>query len=184
MGAFGSHEETLREEEIEELVEISGLEPNHIVKLFERFRALDTDSNGYLTRSELLRLPELSMNSLRNRVLSQFKLLQKDNINFTEFVTAIAPFGQKATLDQKIRNFFQVFDENDDGFISEEELTKTLLTLGGSHLDSEEVKKMAKKIIAEYDQDLDGKLNFNEFKKSLKKLDLQDELTIGPWRDH
>ncbi|KAJ6920124.1 calcium-binding protein CML44 [Populus alba x Populus x berolinensis] len=59
---------------------------------------------------------------------------------------------------------FQVFDSNGDGFISIEELQSMLSRLG---LWDETTGKDCRSMICRYDTNLDGVLDFDEFKKMM-----------------
>jgi calcium-binding protein CML len=64
-----------------------------------------------------------------------------------------------------IKEAFNVFDQNGDGFISGEELSAVLSSLGLKHGKTlEDCKNMIKKV----DVDGDGMVNFKEFKQMMK----------------
>ena len=54
---------------------------------------------------------------------------------------------------------FKIYDKNDDGFITCDEVKKLMLTFGENLSDAE-----VNRIIEEADKDGDGKVNFEEFK--------------------
>ena len=56
-------------------------------------------------------------------------------------------------------HMFKIYDKNDDGFITCDEVKKLMLTFGENLSDAE-----VNRIIEEADKDGDGKLNFEEFK--------------------
>lgn len=183
MGAFGSHEEILREEEIDALVDQSGFNQHDIVALFQRFKSLDRGCDGYITRTELLCLPELAMNPLRDRVLAQFNLHEKDNMNFADFVKFISVFRPGATEEEKALRAFKIFDLNDNGFITKEEFIEVLGLMTGKHTSKEELTVMVDQIFLETDKNNDGKLGFEDFRSSLSGIDLLYDFTIGPWKE-
>lgn len=90
MGAGGSHEDELRPEEIAELMDVSGFTRPEVEHLYARFRRLDTQNQGYLTKKELLRIPELAMSPIVDRVISHFNFAELDRLNFTQFVKAMS----------------------------------------------------------------------------------------------
>lgn len=64
-----------------------------------------------------------------------------------------------------VREAFKVFDQNNDGFITAEELRSVLASLGlkqGRTLDD------CKRMIMRVDVDGDGKVNFDEFRQMMK----------------
>ncbi|GER45841.1 calcium-binding EF-hand family protein [Striga asiatica] len=71
-------------------------------------------------------------------------------------------FEEKSVGLGEIKEAFDVFDENGDGFIDAMELGKILCALGfGEGLDVERCRKM----IGAFDENRDGKIDFDEFVK-------------------
>ncbi|PON91574.1 Parvalbumin [Trema orientale] len=83
---------------------------------------------------------------------------QEDGINDTEEVD-----GDEDELSDLVKAF-KVFDQNDDGFISCEELQSVLIRLG---LMEENSGKDCKTMINAFDSNLDGQLDFEEFKNMM-----------------
>ena len=65
---------------------------------------------------------------------------------------------QDSDREEEIRQAFNVFDVDSDGFISLEELKKVMISLG-ENLTTNELNSMIK----EADRDMDGKISFQEF---------------------
>jgi calmodulin len=66
--------------------------------------------------------------------------------------------------DEELRQAFAVFDKDGNGFISSAELRQVMANLGEA-LSQEEVDAMIK----EADNDGDGQVNFEEFKKMMSQ---------------
>ncbi|XP_008806035.3 probable calcium-binding protein CML45 [Phoenix dactylifera] len=74
-------------------------------------------------------------------------------------------FNEKEPSLWEVKEAFCVFDENGDGFIDALELQRILSMLGfgeGSDFDS------CKRMIAAYDENRDGRIDFNEFVKFME----------------
>ncbi|OIT06146.1 PREDICTED: probable calcium-binding protein CML45 [Nicotiana attenuata] len=69
-------------------------------------------------------------------------------------------FGEEEYNMQYLGEAFDVFDENKDGFIDETELQRVLYALGLKH--AAELENCRKMILA-FDEDGDGKIDFEEF---------------------
>ena len=81
-------------------------------------------------------------------------------IDFPEFLNMMA---KKTKEDpEEIKEAFEVFDKDRDGFISASELQKVLESIG-EKLSGEEIDEMMKEI----DTDGDGKINFKDFTKMM-----------------
>mmetsp|Transcript_11092 Transcript_11092/g.13862 ORF Transcript_11092/g.13862 Transcript_11092/m.13862 type:complete len:184 (-) Transcript_11092:690-1241(-) len=182
MGAGGSHDEGLRPDEVDDLVEFSGFTKHDVEKLYSRFRKLDRQGVGFITRAELLKIPELAMNPLNNRVMIYFGGEDKDRINFKEFVQYLSTFNKSATRVEKARAVFNIFDVDEDGYISSGELYDILKSMVDDNIEDAQIKLIVARIIQEADEDLDGKLSFHEFYATLLGPRLEKELTIS-WED-
>ncbi|KVI02567.1 probable calcium-binding protein CML45 [Cynara cardunculus var. scolymus] len=71
---------------------------------------------------------------------------------------------ERPRLDE-VKGAFDVFDENEDGFIDEKELQRVLFALGmkdGASMDD------CKKMIRMFDDDDDGRIDFDEFVKFME----------------
>lgn len=62
----------LQPEEIEAITEETGFTKQQIERLYARFSSLDKQSHGYLTREDFLRIPELAINPLGDRIVHAF----------------------------------------------------------------------------------------------------------------
>lgn len=60
---------------------------------------------------------------------------------------------------------FQVYDIDGDGFISNGELFQVLKMMVGSNLNDVQLQQIVDKTILEGDQDKDGRISFEEFKR-------------------
>uniref|UniRef100_X1Z2A7 EF-hand domain-containing protein n=1 Tax=Capitella teleta TaxID=283909 RepID=X1Z2A7_CAPTE len=93
----------LQDSEIEEIQRETGFSPHQIVRLYSRFIALDKTNNGYLSREDFLRIPELAINPLGDRIVHAFFMEgNEDGVNFREFMRTLAsfrPIQEKKTND-------------------------------------------------------------------------------------
>merc|ERR1712002_861087 len=62
----------LQQEEIDEITAETGFTKQQIERLYARFSSLDKQSHGYLTREDFLRIPELAINPLGDRIVHAF----------------------------------------------------------------------------------------------------------------
>ncbi|XP_062181829.1 calmodulin-2/4-like isoform X2 [Phragmites australis] len=81
-------------------------------------------------------------------------------IDFHEFLTLLARKMRDAGADNELREAFHVFDQDQNGFISRNELRHVLENLG-ERLSDEELAEM----LREADVDGDGQINYTEFAK-------------------
>ncbi len=96
-------------------------------RLYSRFTALDKDQKGYLTKNDLLKIPELSINPLCTRIVDAFFVdAADDQINFQQFMQTLAIFRPiesrerrgnlelANSLDKKLEFAFRVYDIDND----------------------------------------------------------------------
>jgi Ca2+-binding EF-hand superfamily protein len=75
-----------------------------IKKLYTRFKRLDKDHVGTISKQELLAIPELVMNPLAPRVVAMFCNTANDNhVNFRQFVQTLSPLSAASSIEDKIK---------------------------------------------------------------------------------
>ena len=78
-----------------------------------------------------------------------------------------------------MRFAFQIYDINNDGFISNGELFQVLKMMVGANLNDVQLQQLVDRTIVKADTDFDGKISFSEFCVMVKDLDVVDKLTIN-----
>ncbi len=175
----------LQAEEVMELQQHCYFTQSEIRRLYARFRKLDTKKTGGITRAELLKIPELSMNPLAQRVISLFRPPRGEepsrdgsNINFRDFLRMLSVFSERATREEKERLAFRVYDINGDGFITDNELFEVLKTMAGDNVSDAQLWDIVRETIATADADGDGKLSFTEFQAVMAEEDVVGKMVI------
>ncbi|KAF2298450.1 hypothetical protein GH714_023613 [Hevea brasiliensis] len=79
-------------------------------------------------------------------------------IEFGEFLNLMARKMKESEAEEELKEAFKVFDKDQDGYISPNELRHVMINLG-EKLTDEEVELM----IREADLDGDGQVNYEEF---------------------
>ena len=114
----------LQKEDIQEISDETGFSHNQITRLYSRFTSLDKKNLSYLTKEDFVRIPELHINPLRDRIIdvivddSGFN----DRINFKQFARVFATFRRGKTdavsKDNKLKFLFSVYDRDKDNMIN------------------------------------------------------------------
>jgi len=86
-------------------------------------------------------------------------------IDFPEFLMMMAIKADYENAEDQIREAFQVFDGDGNGFINRGELSSVMMNLG-IELDAEEIQSL----IDEVDQDGDGQINYEEFYNMMQSV--------------
>merc|ERR1712241_603043 len=127
------------------------------LKSFRRaFEIFDSDGSGKINVAEMDKLIlELTTHDPTEEEVKQI---------IKEFVRVMAKKAENAKImekEEEFRKAFEMFDRDGSGKISSAELRHVLTKTGRMKLTEEEVTEM----IAEVDEDQDGKINFNELVK-------------------
>lgn len=95
------------------------------------------------------------------------------SIDFLEFLEVMANKMGEHTFEDDLRDAFQLFDTDCNGYISKRELTFVLTSLGEQITDA-----AVENMIKEVDLDGDGRVNYEGKKKRLDKGDVIVVLTL------
>lgn len=165
-------------EELEELQCGTTFTKEQILRLHKRFKKLDTDGNGVISRDEFHSIPGLSANPLLERVLTIFDTDGDQTVDFREFVKALSIFSNDCDKVQKLKFTFRVYDIDTDGYISNKDLFLTLQIMVGTNLTDTQLQQIVDKTFIEADKDKDGLISFQEFEAIVEESDFGDKLTL------
>jgi Ca2+-binding EF-hand superfamily protein len=149
------------------------------------FSTFDKNGDGFITKQELkesLRNIRIFMNEKEiDDIVVKFDSNGDGLIDFEEFCLLTCEslgggVGKKEDgvgskedeleeLEANLKEAFEVFDKDKDGFISVEELALVLSSLGLR--DGNKINEECIEMISKVDVDGDGMVNFNEFKKMM-----------------
>nr|CAD7567426.1 unnamed protein product [Timema californicum] len=186
----------LREEEINQIQEETGcmyktlfsaVTPNQIERLYSRFTSLDRGDCGTLSREDFLRIPELAINPLGDRIVHAFfEEGASDRVNFRQFMQVLAHFrpikkGRDNRLnsrEQKLKFAFKMYDLDNDEKISRDELLAILHMMVGANISEEQLTSIAERTILEADHNGDQMISFEEFCTALERTDVEQKMSI------
>ncbi|XP_017086781.1 calcineurin B homologous protein 2 [Drosophila eugracilis] len=207
MGAMGSRQ--LNPVQWGDYQQSSGLSAEQLEQLHTRFRSLDRHQLGYLTPTDLLRIPQLSLNPLHRQIVDGFFPSRdpKARLDFTQFVDTCATFlvpqfgrGSTGRLDgraQKLRLLSKMFDTRRSGYITRVDFRQIMRSLldpmwnkqqeHDSEKEHAEVQKPeveAELLLLE--QQAFGisrceKISYGEFEKRLCSADIEGRMSIAKW---
>ena len=124
-------------------------------------------------------MSELANNPLVKRVIAVLDRNNDGNISFLEFVQGLNSLSAGASQQDKLRFAFQIYDINNDGFISNGELFQVLKMMVGTNLNDVQLQQLVDRTIVKADTDFDGKISFEEFCVMVRDLDVVEKLTIN-----
>ncbi|CAK5045218.1 unnamed protein product [Meloidogyne enterolobii] len=143
-----------------ELPQIEGLTEDQVAEFKEAFELFDKDGDGRVTAAELgIVMKSLGHSPTDQELQEMVREIDEDgngSIELNEFVKMMSRKVKESESEKELREAFQVFDKDNDGFISPFELRFVMQNLGEDLTDFE-----VKEMIREADLDGDGKVNFN-----------------------
>lgn len=190
---MGSTSSTLsRIPNAEELIQETGFTAAHLARLFERFEALDKDKKGYLSPEDFGAIKELAMNPICDRIIGAFFSSGQEALDFSSFVRILAHFrpidnnrpkepNSPDPINSRINKLkfaFQLYDQDKDGKISRNELLQVLRAMLEKQVTEEQLESIADRTIQEADLDRDDAISFEEFRKSLEKVNIDHKMSI------
>ncbi|KAL8048764.1 hypothetical protein ABFX02_07G087900 [Erythranthe guttata] len=133
------------------------------------FQMFDRNGDGRITQKELSDSLENMGIFIPDKELSQ--MIDKIDVNgdgcvdIEEFGNLYQNIMDERDEEEDMREAFNVFDQNGDGFITVDELKAVLASLG---LKQGRAVEDCKKMIMRVDADGDGMVNFTEFKQMMR----------------
>ena len=138
-----------------------------IKKLKEEFDKIDINKDGEISKEELVKCLEVLYPSqeakLRaEQIFKEIDFNDDGSINFSEFLTVNIK-KEKLLNEETLDNAFKMFDIDGNGYITIDELKKTMPLEITS-------KSGWKELVSEVDKDGDYQISFKEFKEMMEKL--------------
>ncbi|KAL2485383.1 Calmodulin-like protein 5 [Abeliophyllum distichum] len=135
-------------------------------RVFEMF---DQNGDGRITKKELndslekmgIFIPDVEL----TQMIEKIDVNADGCVDIDEFDVLYQTIMDEKDEDEDMRDAFNVFDQNGDGFITVDELKSVLASLG---LKQGRTAEDCKKMIMKVDVDGDGVVNFAEFKQMMK----------------
>ncbi|XP_041632275.1 calcineurin B homologous protein 1 [Drosophila kikkawai] len=182
---FLSHEELFR------FRLSSGLSTKQLNSLYTRFCELDRFEDGYLTPSDLLRIPQLALNPMYRQVVDCFfdNPGQDARLGFDKFVEIFAiilrpesgPFGgAKPGRSEKLRFLTQMFDSSHSGCIKRLDFRRTMSYLFKQQgLEDEVAVELMMLEHQAFGSNTRDRISYEEFEQRLLAADI--DLTSDKW---
>ncbi|CAM2725775.1 unnamed protein product [Rotaria socialis] len=179
----------LQQEDLQNICQQTGFTTKQVQRLYSRFKALDKRDCGFLTREDLLCIPEVNINPLGERLIDVIMEDYGENnkINFKQFIFLLAKFRRgKAkslttefnTRESKLKFLFDMYDRNHDMKIDRRELLDVLKMMVGGNIHDDQIATIADHTIGELDDDGDKSITFEEFCNTLERIDADDKMSM------
>merc|ERR1711915_395413 len=161
-----------------------GMDDEMGVKMFKRLvDNADKDKDGFLTAKEmkvmmLMMQPDEDEKELEEMISFMIRMMSRDGSKKVKTDVVVKYFTndddeKDEDPKEKAKVMFRMFDTNLDGYLDKKELVGYMNHLSGDDEEDKEGDKalemLMKMMIAKFDEDEDGKLNFEEFEKFLEE---------------
>ncbi|XP_054159408.1 calcium and integrin-binding family member 3-like [Oppia nitens] len=171
---MGNKVTTFTDQQLENYQDCTYFTRKEILTVFQRFRELDPkrvpqvmtcdESHTIAVPIEKIeKLPELKENPFKTRICKVFSHDGSGNMTFDDFLDMLSVFSEQATRDVKAFYAFKIYDYDDDGIISVQDLQQTVTELVRNELTHEEVSIICEKVLEEADNDDDRRVSYMEF---------------------
>jgi serine/threonine-protein phosphatase 2B regulatory subunit len=147
---------------------------NELKILYKNFISMDANKNGLIEPDEFFDVPELKDNPIVQRIINVFDKNGDGKISFYEFVWGLSALTSDAKLEEKQKIAFQIYDINNDGYLSNGDLFNSLKMLVGDNLTDIQIQQLSDRTLIAADKDLDGKISYEEFCNFTKDIKIQD----------
>lgn len=139
------------------------------IEINQVFGMFDRNGDGRISKKELsdslenlgIFIPDKDLMTM----IEKIDVNGDDCLDIKEFGELYQSIMAERNEEEDMKEAFNVFDGNGDGFITVEELKSVLASLG---LKQGGAVEDCKKMIMKVDVDGDGKVNFSEFKQMMK----------------
>ena len=173
------NKQTLSQAEVQQLCSETLFTPVEVKRIHKRFVGLDKLNRGYVTASDLNSVPGVDKNPLGERICKLFTQStgttaydidsegRKNIVDFREFLRALSLFHQSAQSkeEEKLRFLFRVYDLDQDGLLSAEEVRLTVKKIVGESIEETHLHQIVDRTMADLldDDANEGKIDFQQF---------------------
>jgi serine/threonine-protein phosphatase 2B regulatory subunit len=165
MGAYYSDLGVLRPDELDSLSQGVHFNKQEVQALFARFKKLDRDGRGVINRGDLIKIPQLAMNPLVERIIQCFDADDEGNVTFTSFLNCLSHLSHRSSAAEKLSIAFRVYDIDKDGYISDAELCEILRLMAGGNMTEDRIRRVATDTVAAAAADGGNRISMDDFRR-------------------
>ncbi|KAH0794957.1 EF hand family protein [Histomonas meleagridis] len=177
MGQPGSQPKiiNLTDEVTQNLVGKTHFTEDEIKVLYKRFQKLSASqvNDGVIDINEFQTALGIQNAQFAQRIFSAFDADSNQTIDFEEFVSGLSALTNRASISEKAKLCFDIYDIDKNGRITKDELKEVLqLSLGGHtavHLSDEQLQRIIDRTFTQMDANRDGEISLEEFEAAAVK---------------
>lgn len=165
---MGDSNSKLKPKDLEELNNSTEFTEREIKDWYKGFR--QDYPHGYLTVDQFMEVysnfyPAGDASAFAENTFRVFDHNKDQKIDFREFVIGLN-MSSRGSFEDKMKWIFQLYDINENGFISKDEMlviVKSIHLMCKGSSDDAEAEKQVDKIYSKMDSDSDGQISMDEF---------------------
>jgi len=157
-----------RQSALDDFASQNNLKSESVKKAYKRFRAVDKDQSGMIDFTEFCEVLQVDQSPQTETLFRTFDKDRSGQIDVREFMIGLSNFTG-SSKEEKLKFAFMVFDEDQNGVITKQELVK-ILKANHMATTEKEVLRKAETIMKQADKDGDGVIAFEEFVTISKKF--------------
>ena len=161
-------------QEMQELSTSTHFSSAELGQLSQRFAMLEPDEEGHVDIEKVCDMPEIAMYPLLQRIVSKYNTDKSGGVTFAEFARAMSTLSGKATLGEKLRFAFDLYDINGNGVVTGSEMFDVFRLMSRRHYTDESLQQIVSAFMAEYPSGL----TFDDFSQMFAVSDLS-KLTLN-----
>ncbi|EAY08709.1 EF hand family protein [Trichomonas vaginalis G3] len=161
--------------EYQALVEQTHFNKEEVAKLYSTFKDISAThiDDGKIDFEEFFKMLGFTNRGFAQKVFDAFDTSPDKVIDFQEFVTGLSHVCNRATLEEKAKFVFNVYDADKSGQISKDELKDVMLQSLGENssikLPPQVLDKIINDTFKKMDLDGNGEISLDEFIASAKQ---------------
>ncbi|XP_076448987.1 lysophosphatidylcholine acyltransferase 2-like isoform X2 [Babylonia areolata] len=135
-----------------------GFSFDQMKELLQKFQTIDRSGSGSVTLTEFAEYLHLPVSPALEEVFTLYDRDQSGTINFREYIIGLSLIANPANSEDTLRQAFQLFDKDNKGYITQEELE--IILCNAFTMDADE----ADELFSQADTDKDGKITYKDFR--------------------
>jgi len=158
-------------------VAVTAAELQRVLVIFNKLDIFQTEQVDF---SEILAHVDFIKNSpFGERMLEVYDLDCSRKLMLKEFAMLCSIFVPSCPREKKLKFLFDLYDLDNDGGLSTEDVFDSIKKMTGGRLQSEDMDTIVKHTFKEADVDLNHKITFNEFLKVHSGSDMAEKMTFS-----
>lgn len=160
--------------DIENLAKLTHFSPAQVQFLYDRFKSLSNSESkdNKISLSEFQKALDLPNTEFTNRIFSAFDSDNSNQIEFDEFIIGLSAMAPSATIEEKARFCFNVYDIDGNHTIDKSELKQILSYSLKSNsqisISDDQLNKIVDNTFSKVDENNDGSISLPEFTQAAK----------------